>query len=324
LQVGELGERSDAIVQLAMELAAESKNNTDSLLIAHQGKLVFESYFRRGRENMPHYQMSITKSYTALALGRAMQLGHVAMSDLDQPVVSFFNQLELGKLTPGAGEVSLHEVLHMHSGIRLNNQKVDEFKKQPKALQGQGQVQAYFECSAPITETSRVFQYQGSDPSIVMQVVEARVPGKAQDFIRNELLGPLDIEEYAWQRDTSGLPKAAAGSSMRSRDMVKFGLLVQNLGNWRGEQLIPEDYIKTMLERHDSNSRKSYGYFWHIHDMKVGDRTYVCNSARGAGGQYILCFPELDLVVVSTAHGRGMKRDFIEKFTPESIIPAFL
>ena len=102
----------NSILLYAQELAETSntiKNGrTDSLLIAHKGKLIFESYFRRGRANFPHYQMSITKSYTTMALGRAMQLGYLTMEDLHKPVVSFLKKLDPSKLVKGASSITLH------------------------------------------------------------------------------------------------------------------------------------------------------------------------------------------------------------------------
>ena len=86
IPVGELGKQGGdeaAILAFAAEIAAGGHGEIDSLLLFHKGKLLFESYYRRGRINYPHFQMSITKSYTALALGRAIQLGHLDMDDLD-------------------------------------------------------------------------------------------------------------------------------------------------------------------------------------------------------------------------------------------------
>jgi CubicO group peptidase (beta-lactamase class C family) len=94
-------------------------------LIAHRGKLLFEPYYRRGRINYPHYQMSITKSYTAMAIGRAIQLGHLTMADLDKPVVGFLNRLDRSKLVPGAETITLAEAMNMRSGVRLGDAKAN-------------------------------------------------------------------------------------------------------------------------------------------------------------------------------------------------------
>ena len=195
--------------------------------------------------------------------------------------------------------------------------------KNPGQLKGQGQIQAYLEHSAPIPPSPREYKYQGSDPSMTMQVIEAVVPGSARDFIETEVLGKMGITNFAWQDDSSGLPKSAAGSSMRSRDMIKWGMLVMNGGKWQGEQMIPGDYVAKATSRvHTNPQGTSYGFFWWCHDVEIEGRKYRCHSGRGAGGQFILMFPELDLIAVVTAHNKGMGNTL--KVLPERVIPAFL
>lgn len=325
IQVGVLGEdggNKDAILKFAKEVAAGKYGEVDSLLLAQNGKLLFESYYRRGRANYPHYQMSITKSYTALALGRAIQLGYLTMADLDKPVVSFLKELDQSKLVAGATSITLAEAMNMRSGIRIDKAKSRKLMKTPGILKGQGQIQAYLENSAPIKDAPRVFRYQGSDPSITMQVLETVVPGSAADFIKKELLAKMGITNYAWQEDISGLPKSAAGSSLRSRDMLKFGMLIMNNGKWNGKQLIPEAYVEKATGRvHTNKQGTSYGYFWWRQDMKFNGKKIDCKSGRGAGGQFILMFPELDLIAVVTSHNKGMGS--MLKSAPEAILPVF-
>ena len=325
--VGELGiDGGDKkmILEYAKEIEAGDHDITDSLLIYQSGKLLFESYYRRGRANFPHYQMSITKSYTAMALGRAMQLGYIKLEDLDKPIVSFLKDIDQSNLVAGSKDITLAQAMNMHSGIRIDKAAVNKVMKDKGQLKGQGQIQAYMEYSEPITKESQQYKYQGADPSMCMQVLESVVPGSAQEFIKTEVLAKMGITSYGWQNDLSGLPKAAAGSSMRSRDMLKWGMLVLQDGKWNGEQLIPADFVKKATSRIHTNKHGSahYGYFWWGSDMKVGDKTYNCISGRGAGGQFILVLPELDLIVVTTAHNKGMGK--MLSSTPEMILPAFI
>jgi CubicO group peptidase (beta-lactamase class C family) len=223
------------ILKFAVEIAAGDHGEIDSLLLFHNGKLLFESYYRRGRINYPHYQMSITKSYTAMAIGRAIKLGHLTMTDLDKPVVSFLKDLDQTKLASGATSITLAQAMNMRSGIRLDSQKAKELMKTPGILEGQGQVQAYLQYSAPIPKAPRAFKYQAADPSMTMQVLEAVVPGSAEEFIKTQLLGKMGITSFGWQKDTSGLPKSAAGSSLRSRDLLMWAMIVTSGGMWIGQ-----------------------------------------------------------------------------------------
>ncbi|MFT5470169.1 MAG: CubicO group peptidase (beta-lactamase class C family) [Verrucomicrobiales bacterium] len=322
IRVGSLGDNTE-IPAFVEEIAAGKHGQIDSLLISHRGKLVFESYFRRGRINYPHYQMSITKSYTAMAIGRAIQLGHLTMADLEKPVVEFLKELDRAKLVQGAETITLTEAMNMRSGIRLDAKKVIEVRRKAESLKGQGQIRAYLENSAPISDETQTFKYQGSDPSIAMQVLETAVPGTAREFIETEVLGKLGITSFGWQNDLSGLPKSAAGSSLRSRDMLKWGLLVLNDGKWADQQLLPVEFVEMATGKLHTNAQQtSYGFFWWRHDAQVEGRKIDCKSGRGAGGQFILMFPEFDLIVVVTAHQKGMGK--MLSTVPERVLPAFI
>ena len=334
LPVGELGKdggKKESILKFVRKLAEPSDSpkhgKTDSLLIAHQGKLIFESYFRRGRANYPHYQMSITKSYTAYAIGRAIQLGYLSMDDLHKPVVSFLKKIKPDKLARGADKITLDQAMQMRSGIRLPKKKIGEIIQRPSLLLGQGQARAYLQFSKdlPVLSDSSLqpFKYQSSDTVLTMQVLEAVVPGTAEAFIREQLLKPMHISNYGWQEDLSGFPKAAAGSSLLSRDMIKMGLLTLNQGKWRGQQHLPSAFVKkaTTPLLFNGTTDTNYGYFWWHQVRKVKDKKYPCIQGRGAGGQFIFVFPTLDLVASVTAHNQGMGK--MLRDLPEILIPAF-
>ena len=326
LTVGKLGvDGGDlaAIEAYANELAAVTKDDkagmVDSMLISYRGKLIFESYYRRGRGNFPHYQMSITKSYTALSIGRAIQLGLLKMEDLDKSAISFLKELDKSKLVAGADTITLAQAMQMSSGIRLADDKAKELLKNPAQLKGQAEIQAYLQYSSPIPLMPREFKYQEPDTAIAMQVLNAVAPKGAEEFIKAELLGRMGITQYQWEHAISGLPKSAAGSSILSRDMVKFGQLILNKGKWKGEQLIPEAYLARATTPSQINPH--YGFFWWVDDFTVGDKTYHSFQGRGAGGQFIFMFPELDLVTVVTSHNKGMGDTL--KTLPQRVIRAF-
>lgn len=335
LIVGQLGVdagNKDMLVQLAKEIAAKKHGEYDSLLVVQEGKLLFESYFMRGRINLPHFQASATKVYTSFALGRAIQMGYLEMADLDKPISHFLKDLDPSKFVAGVEKVTLHQAMTMRSGLRISDQQMKKLRETPEILKGQGQVQAYFEQSAPITAESQTFLYQ-FDPNLVMQVLDAVVPGTAKDFIKKELLNKMGISNYRWRTAENGFPGAGSGSYLTSRDMVKWGLLTTNKGQWKGEQLIPQDYIakatsRTVITGDDDVygggkdvSNQGYGYYWWSADLKVGNKSYFAVSAQGGGGQYILLIEELDLMIVVSAHDND---NSTLQIAAERILPAFI
>jgi len=312
-KLGADGRNKEMIVKLAQEIAESKYGNYDSLLIAHKGKLLFESYFLRGRINLAHFQASAVKAYTSLALGRAIQMGYLTMADLNKPLVSFLKDLNPSKFVDGAEKITLHKALTMHGGLSVSDEKWKELEKNSEPLQGQGLIQTLLENSGPITEQSQVYKYGNHNPMLVMTVIDAVVPGTAKDFIKNEILDKLDITNYSWDTHVSGLPQAGWMVSMTSRDMLKLGSVVLNKGIWNGEQLISANYlakatsgiVKPTQDWMPANYR--YGYFWYQTPIKTGDKSYNATFAWGGGDQRIIVVDELDLTIVITGHDREEK-----------------
>ncbi|MEW6998028.1 serine hydrolase domain-containing protein [Colwelliaceae bacterium BS250] len=330
LALGDLvanGGNKAMILQLAQEIADKKHGDYDSLLIARQGKLIFESYYLRGRVNQPHWQASTTKAYTSLVVGRAIQLGYLTMADLNKPLISFLKDLDPVKFVDGVEKITLHKALTMSSGLRFSEEQLTEFREKSSQFKGLDQIQAYLELSTPITSESQSYHYQSPDPIMVMQVLDAVVPGSAKDFIKNELLVKIGINVYSWKNDLSGLPTGDTGTSMTSRDMIKWGTLTINNGKWNGEQLISAKYLANATSRMTKPTEDwqpdtfNYGYFWYQTDMTVGDKSYDVKIAWGGGGQHIITIEELDLIVVVTGHDL---EDKIITQVATIILPAFI
>jgi len=327
IATGKLVDSKNLIAELAREMVGPKHGYYDSMLISYKNKLVFESYYRKGRINLPHFQASVTKSYLSLAIGRAIELGYMTMADLNKPIVQFLKDLKTEKLADGAENITLHQALSMRSGIRLSDDRRNLIMENRSKTKGYNIVQAVLQYSEPISRESQIFNYQDADPIIAMRILDSLVPGNAKTFIKNEVLAKLGITVYGWRNDINGLPVAESGSSMTSRAMLKLGALVNNKGQWNGEQLISEEYLtKATSNITDPNEdwipdTFNYGYYWYQTGMAVGDKTYDVKLAWGAGGQRILLIRDLDLIVVITGHDR---EDKIMSKVSTNVLPAFV
>ncbi len=330
IQVGKLssdGRKAKTIIKLAKEIADKKHGNYDSLLIAHKDKLIFESYYLRGRINLPHPQASAVKAYTSLAVGRAIQLGYLSMADLNKPLVSFLKDLDPTKFTGGAENITLHKALTMHGGLSVNREEWQALEKEtPEILKGQGLVQTLLEKSKPITAESQTYLYGNYNPMLVMTVIDAVVPGTAQAFIKNEILNKLSITNYSWDKHISGLPQAGWMVSLTSRDMLKLGSVVLNNGQWNGEQLISADYLKKATSGLVNPTEDwmpdsyRYGYFWYQAPLVVEGKSYDATFAWGGGGQRVIVVAELNLTIVITGHDRD---DQIMTQIENAVLPVF-
>ncbi|EDP70837.1 beta-lactamase [Flavobacteriales bacterium ALC-1] len=316
----------NAIMKLSQEIFDGKHGNYDALLISHKNKLVFESYYKKGRINMPHGQASAVKAYTSLVLGRAIEMGYLTMEDLDKPLISFLKDVDPNKITKGAEKITLHKALTMHGGLTIDRDTWKDIENDSVRLKGQGLVQTLLEESGPITKESQTYLYGNFNPMLVMTVIDAVVPGTAEDFIKTELLDKLGITNYKWSNHMSGLPEAGWRASLMSRDMLKLGHLVLNKGKLNGEQLISEEFlakatsgiVKPTQDWMPKDYR--YGYFWYQTLVKVDDKSYNTTFSWGGGGQYAIVIEELDLTIVISGHDG---EDKIMTQISEIVIPTF-
>jgi CubicO group peptidase (beta-lactamase class C family) len=105
--------------------------------------------------------------------------------------------------------------------------------------------------------------------------------------------------------------------------MVKIGQMILGGGQWDGKQLIPAEYIARAVSplAVARGGAYRYGFFFWVDTVDFDGKQYACKAGRGAGGQYLFMFPELDLVAVITSHNKGMGR--MLKEAPARLIRAF-
>lgn len=264
------------------------------------GKLIFEMYNRRGRVDGPHYLMSITKTLTSVTLARAIQKGLLTMEDLDKTVVSFMPEIDQSKIQKGVDTITLRDALFMKSGLRFDRDVLRPYGQKHKK---QAFFQKMFETTEPVALENKEYKYAGSDPSMLMMIIDIKTGGNVQEFIRNEVAAPLGLT-YNWGDESYGIPKCGAGSSFTSRGLIKVASTVKQGGKYKGEQLLSADYIKIITD-----TSKGAGFFYYFHNRAELNQEERIDfiSGVGAGGQYMAIYPELDLVVAATAYKSKIK-----------------
>jgi CubicO group peptidase (beta-lactamase class C family) len=146
--------------------------------------------------------------------------------------------------------------------------------------------------------------------SVILGEILHRATGKnAITFGQEKLFAPLGITDFHWGTVYSVgeyLVNTGGGLRLRPRDMAKFGLLYLNNGNYKGNQIVSEEWVTESLKPHiEVGDPTHYGYqWWEIRydrypQPDVHETQYI-HTAIGYGGQYILIVPVNNLIVVLT------------------------
>lgn len=291
-------------------ITAGRYSNIHSVLILRNNKLVYEKYWPGQDENrgtsfaglMVHNRdslhdiRSITKSITSAAVMMALEQGRI--KNLDQRLFDFFP--EFSKYAEGGKkDITIRHLLTMTSGLNwLEEQSYNDSLKKHDVSYALD-----FILRQPLVEEpGSKFTYNSGSTQLLAQVVEKASGLDIEAFTLKHLFEPLGIKYFEWTKEKNELISAWAGLRMRSRDLLKFGMLYLNGGKWHDKQILSNRLVEeSMLTHIFSEEPYGYGYqFWTLVDS-VQDQTVKTIEASGNGGQKIEINRSKNLVLVITA-----------------------
>ncbi|MEM7612853.1 MAG: serine hydrolase domain-containing protein [Pseudomonadota bacterium] len=329
----------DALVsRLASEGAnAESPNFLHSLLVAHEGNLVVESYFRGYDRDTPHDVRSAGKTFAAVLTGALIQAGHeiTEQTPISQhiavPAEQADQRITFGDLLTHRSGLDCDDADGQSPG---NENRMWQQQETPNlwefiagldVIRAPGEIYAY--CSGGINLAGAILASASSQPVLVSMY--------------QHVLEPLGFKHAYWNVMQTGEAYLGGGAYLRPIDMLKIGQLYLDGGRWQGSQLLDAEWVATSLQpkieitpettgRDQAQFDRSYfggtdGLAWHLHDIVTEDRRYASYEASGNGGQMIIVVPELSLTVVMTGgnYGQGsVWGKWRQSVIGEGLIPA--
>ena len=136
------------------------------------------------------------------------------------------------------------------------------------------------------------------------------------EFTKKYLYDPLGINAHYWFAGPNQVTEVCASHWLKPRDMVKLGYLYLEKGNWKGKQVVPENWVlestkPEAITPKDKPRNFDYGYLWWLKNLPCKNGKARVFYANGLGNQYIFVAPELDLVCVVT--GGNYKRSGVDE-----------
>jgi CubicO group peptidase (beta-lactamase class C family) len=277
-----------------------------SVLIARDGKLVFEEYFYDETIDTPHPLRSANKSLTSILIGVAVKEGLI--ESVDDNIYDYFPEI------PGAGQpITIRHLLTMTGGLDANDWNRASAGNESKIYRLQ-QDWTNFYLNLPIKNPpGSQFAYSTGGEMVLRDLI-TRVSGQSlQDYTQERLLEPLGINQYQWHRYAFERDDLPVRLNLRSRDMLKIGQLYLDKGRWQDHQIVNADWVAESTTQHaqiDNERMRNpgYGYFWWKHPFQVNGQDVDSFAAQGSGGQFIFVLPEQQLVVVFTQGNYGNRR----------------
>ena len=123
------------------------------------------------------------------------------------------------------------------------------------------------------------------------------------DFIVENILRPMDISEYEYERSPEGYFYGASKMKLTVHDLSKFGILLYNKGVYQGQRIVSEEYVSMATGIQQMNREGGYGYYiWKYRDGF---------SINGKWKQKCYILPERGIIVTYLSHIEDDSHDLL-------------
>ncbi len=287
-----------------------AERHVTSLLIAKSNQIVFEDYYQDTQDTDRRISWSVAKSFLSALMGILVADGTIA--SIDDPVTVYAPSLK-GSAYDGA---TIKNVLQMSSGVTFDEDYLDpksDINKMGRVLALGGSMDGFTEdLTDTFTKAGTDWQYVSIDTHVLGMVIRGATGRSIADLLGEKIIAPLGLEADPYYL-TDGYSTAfvLGGLNLRTRDYMRFGLMIANGGEWNGSQIVPADWIENSTKPSAPTDENAigYGYQWWVPWGSTG-REFM---ARGVYGQYIYFDLDRDVVIATTAADRQFRENGVSR-----------
>ena len=290
----EQGIDTQAVTAFLDSLMAMPETDIHHVMVLRHGKVVAEMHPAPFRAQDAHTLYSESKTFVAMAVGIAIGENRLRLTDR---VATFFPDQLPDSISSHLAQMTVADLLTMNSGIKPDWTMRNNHSNWIKTW-----------LAKPVEQPGSKFQYD-SMCSFMLSAIVQRVTGRTMlDYLKEHLFRAMNITEVGWEQSPDGINTGGWGLWIQAESQAKLGLLLLQGGQWNGRQLVPAEWItqaitpRTDLHPDDAPTDGNQGYGYHIWGSKW-PKSFL---ADGALGQYVVCLPTENMVVViNEASNRG-------------------
>ena len=284
--------------------AADDSMDIHSVMIVKDGNVIYSHWQSEGVDSVPHVLHSVSKTFTATAVGLAIADGKMALTD---KVIDYFPDKLPAEVSDNLKAMTVRDLLTMSCGHDV----------EPSWRGDPDQDWVTIFLAQPVVHKPGSFYLYNSLGTYMLSAIVQQVTGeKVVDYLTPRLFEPLHIDKPKWEESPQGINCGGWGLYMKTEDLAKMGQLLLQKGEWNGKQLIPAEWVAEMskkqvesinpgtrieeaeakgMTKETSDWMQGYGYqMWRC---RPG-----CFRADGARGQYIIVVPDKNAVIAITSN----------------------
>jgi CubicO group peptidase (beta-lactamase class C family) len=230
---------------------------------------------------MPRNCYSVSKSFTSIAIGMALDRGKLSLDDRVTDICPVVRRTSVR--TPGKrlASLTIRHLLTMTRGHKA-------FSRPATLADALAQPLAY--------QPGDRFVYDNGSTFMASAMFTHAMGITVRDFLLDTLFRPLGIPDPEWPQSADGHTIGATSLILTTSNLARFGQFLLQRGQWQGKQLVSPNWIDSAGRPH-INTRyrrpdKDIGYglgFWPCR--------HGAYRAHGKKGQFVIVLPRHDAVI---------------------------
>lgn len=300
-------------------------NKSVAFLIIRNDTILYEKYFQGRNQESYVPSFSAAKSFISALVGIA--IGEGSIKSVDQPITDYLPELK--KNDERFSKITIEHLLNMRSGILYKESYINPLGNVAKSYYGRNLL-SQLKTLKIKSEPDKEFDYISENTQLLAFIVERATGKQIPEYLQEKIWKPLGMEyDATWSIDSKGRNEVKAFCCLNAcaRDYAKFGRLFLNKGNWNGQQIVPENWVKNSTTVDQSTKNFYYSYqWWHNPEWtKLSDTSNVIKSdsshiesytakngkksrylmkpgkdffADGYLGQFIYVYPSKNIIIV--------------------------
>ena len=288
-----------------------SDTYVDAMLVVHRGEVVLEHYDEGVGPESRHIAQSVTKSVVATLVGILIHRGSLVPDEL---VTAYLPEL-IGTSWEGA---TLQQVLDMSTATAFDESDYEDPESEStRGFRILGWTERrpddplptdYIAALSNVGEHGSRFEYRSILTDVLGWILE-RVSGrKLADLLATEIWGPIGAEHDADMLvGPLGFPMSSGGLCLTIGDLALFGLMHLDGGRIGGRQVLPEDWVRSLVVDEDGSLAAAFAADVHAEMFAPGafyhDQWWVLDpsagvfSGLGIHGQQVFVHPPSQTVI---------------------------
>jgi len=277
-------------------ISATQKGYVDGLLIIRNGYLLREEYYNGYNESTPHNIKSVSKGFISAMSGIALRDNMI--SSLDEKIMEYFPEFVYPGIDERKFNITLRHLLTMRMGIDGEENNLMD------VMLTEDWIKTTIELPL-LYSPGEKFRYNTLQTHLLAAIITRASGMNLFDYTSSHLTNPMGIDIDEWYTDPQGYYRGGWDMFMTPREMAVLGYLWLNGGKLNGIQIVPSEWVDATLTKSLINDSPqwgvltdyNYGYLWWLGKINGYDMFW----ALGYGGQMVITFPSLNLIVVTTA-----------------------